>query len=249
MKRLILFVLTVLVSLICLAQRNINEAATIPMFSATIAYQLPQDDLANRFGNNANFGLGFTLKGKKGWLLGVDANYIFGGDIKETSMLDGITTSNGYIINEYGEYANIVISERGYYAGLKLGKVINLSMKMPNSGILITGSLGFLEHKIRIENEGNNTPQILGDYAKGYDRLTNGLAAKGFIGYMYIGKSQLANFYGGIEYLYSWTESRRNFNFDTRMADTRKRNDNLAGIRIGWIIPLYRRVPDSYFTF
>lgn len=249
MKKLIALIPIILFSLAAMAQPNIKEAATIPMFSVSFAYQMPQQDLADRFGNNSNIGAAFTLKVKKGWLVGIDASYLFGGDIKEENLLNGILTSDGQIINQYGEFANVVLSERGYFAGVKLGKVINLSKALPNSGLYVTGTLGFLEHHIRIENQGNNTPQILGDYNKGYDRLANGLAAKAFVGYMYIGKSQFANFFGGVEYLHSWTQCRRDFNFDTQETDTRKRNDNLIGIRVGWIVPLYRRVPDNYFTF
>lgn len=249
MKKLISLISVLIFSLASLAQSNINEPVAIPMFSVSFAYQFPQQDMAERFGPNSNIGAAFTLKGKKGWLLGADASYLFGGDIKEENLLHGILTSGGYVINKYGEYADYIISERGYFVGLKLGKVIYLAPKSPNSGLYITGTIGFLEHHIRIDNQGNNAPQLLDEYKKGYDRLTNGLAAKGFIGYMHIGKNQFANFFGGIEYLHSWTQCRRNYNFDTLETDTRKRNDNLIGIRVGWIVPLYRRVPDNYFTF
>jgi hypothetical protein len=249
MKKIIVLLSILVLSFPALSQRNINEAATIPMFSVSYSYQFPLQDMADRFGSNSNVGAAFTLKGKKGWLLGVDASYLFGNDIKEENLMHGILTSNGQIINQHGEYANFVTSERGYFIGFKLGKIIPLHTTSPNSGLYISGTIGFLEHHIRIDNEGNNAPQILDDYKKGYDRLTNGLAAKGFIGYMHIGKSQFANFFGGIEYIHSWTQCRRDYNFDTRETDTRKRNDNLFGIRVGWIVPIYRRVPDSYFTF
>ncbi len=249
MKKSTSLILIFLISFSLLAQRNIKEDALIPMFSVSYAYQFPKQDLANRFGSNSNIGAAFTLKGKKGWLIGIDANYLFGSDIKEGNFMQGIVASNGYLLNEYGEYSNVIFSERGYFVGIKTGKVIHLFANSPNSGLYITGSVGFIEHKIRIDNQGNNTPQINGDYKKGYDKLTNGLAVKGFVGYMHIGKSQLANFYGGIEYIQSWTQNRRDFNFDSRSAENDARNDNLIGIRVGWIIPLYRQVPDNYFTF
>ena len=249
MKKLLVLSSIILFSFALLAQRDIKESATIPMFSVSYSFQSPLEDMADRFGNNSNVGVSFTLKGKKGWLIGIDGSFLFAGQLKEDSLLHGIMTSNGNIINQYGEYSNIVLSQRGYYAGVKVGKVINIIPSMPNSGIYVTGSVGFLEHRIKIENESNNAPQVLNDYAKGYDRLTNGLAVKGFLGYMHIGKSQFANFYGGVEYLQSWTQSRRDFNFDDKKANTETRSDNLVGVRVGWIIPLYRRVPDSYFTF
>ena len=66
---------------------------------------------------------------------------------------------------------------------------------------------------------------------------------------MYIGENQLSNFYAGFEFYQSWTQCRRSFNFDTMEADTSPRNDNLVSFRVGWIIPLYRRIPDNYFTY
>jgi hypothetical protein len=231
------------------AQRQITEKSAMPFFSFSYAVQYPQADLAERFGWNSNFGAGFMYKTQSGWLWGIDAQYLFGNHLKEDSIIDGLRTRNGEIINQYGEYANILMSQRGYYMAGRFGKLININKKNPNSGIVIIGDVGFLEHKIRIENQGNTTPQLSGDYVKGYDRLTNGLALKGFAGYMHFGKSQFANFYVGVEYYHCQTQNRRSWNFDTMSQDLRKRKDNLAGIRIGWIIPIYRNVEDSYFTY
>lgn len=47
------------------------------------------------------------------------------------------------------------------------------------------GGGGFLQHKIRIENRENVAPQILGDYAKGYDYLRNGPAGYLYVGYVF----------------------------------------------------------------
>ena len=118
-----------------------------------------------------------------------------------------------------------------------------------NSGLFISGSLGLLQHKIRIENDGNRAPQILNDFKKGYDKLTNGLAVSEFIGYMYIGESQILNFYAGFEFYQAWTQSRRDFDFGTMQVDTQKRLDMLHSFKIGWVIPLYKRLPDKYYYF
>ncbi len=242
-------IILILISLFGFSQRKIVKEATIPMFSFSYAFQIPQKDMAIRFGTNSNVGVGYTLKTKKGWLVGLEAEYLFSGNINEDSILDGLRTSNGNILNEYGEYANIILSERGYYAGIKVGKVIPVLQLSPNSGVFLTGSVGFLEHKIRIENQGNISPQVTGEYAKGYDRLTNGLAIKEFIGYLYIGENQYTNFYAGFEFYQSWTQNRRSFNFDTMEQDLSERNDNFVSFRVGWVIPLYRQIPDEYFTY
>jgi len=219
------------------------------MFAASYSFNLPAGDLEQRFGWNMGIGGQFSYKTTSNWLLTAEMTYLFGNDLKEDGILDNLRTSNGEIINRYGEYANIILSERGYYIGAGLGKLINLNSSDPNSGLLLKVSAGFLEHKINIQNEANNAPQILGDYRKGYDRLTNGMAIHEFIGYMHIGKSQYFNFFAGFEFYQAWTKCRRDFNFDTMEHDTKNRKDLIYGIKAGWIIPINRRVTDKYYTF
>ncbi len=230
------------------SQKKIEEKVNIPMFSASYATQFPLNDLSDRFGWNSNIGGDFQFKTKQGWIFGVEGYFMFGNQIKEDSILDGLRTSTGDILNENGEYGNILSHERGYYVGGKFGKVFSLSSGNPNSGIIVTVSAGLLEHKIKIENQGNTVPQLVGDYKKGYDRLTNGLALREFIGYMYIGENQYTNFFAGFEFYQSWTMNRRSLNYDTMQQDTKERRDDLVGFRVGWIIPLYRHIPDGYYT-
>jgi hypothetical protein len=250
MFRIIVIVLAVMLSFVNVSgQLKIKEKANIPMFSASFALQVPQQDLKERFGMNSNIGGDFLFKTKSGWLAGIEVYYLFGDQVKEDSILDGLRTANGEILNEFGEYANVLIYERGYYLGAKLGKLIPLSSSNPNSGIMITLSAGFLEHKIRIDNQGNTVPQLVGDYKKGYDRLSNGFSMREFVGYMYIGENQFANFFAGVEFYQSWTMNRRSINFDTKTTDNRERRDDLIGFRLGWIIPLYRHMQtNTYYT-
>ena len=231
------------------AQEKKDDKVNIPFTSLSYGLQFPQKTLAERFGINSNVGTQFSVKTKFNLILGLEAEYLFGSNLKEDSILDDLMAENGEILNEYGEYSNYVLSERGYYFAFKIGGVIPVFSPNRNSGILVSTSVGFIEHHIRIDNEGNNTPQILGEYKKGYDRLTNGLVIKEFVGYQYIGDNQFLNFYAGLEFYQSWTQNRRTFNFDTMEQDTRQRNDNLIGFRVGWIIPLYRHVPDTYFEY
>ncbi|PIP53871.1 MAG: hypothetical protein COX07_08420 [Bacteroidetes bacterium CG23_combo_of_CG06-09_8_20_14_all_32_9] len=191
------------------------------------------------------------LKLKNNYIIELNAGYIFGNQLRgdATHIFDSIETSNGSLINEYGEYAKIRTFERGYFAGARTGKIFPLCKKNPNSGIIVMAGGGILQHKIRIENDGNNTPQILGDYKKGYDKMSYGFSATEFIGYMYFSQNQLMNFYAGVELYQGFTKSGRSYDYSLMKKDTQERIDLLYSIKAGWIFPIYSRVPDKYYYY
>ncbi len=226
-----------------------DTSAVIPMISFNTGYDIPAADMAKRFGPNLKAGLSFTIKWPHFFLLGADFNYLFSEKLNETGIFDNLKTSSGVIINRFGEIARIKLSERGFYAGIKAGKLFPRYGPNPHCGIIATFSAGMLQHKINIENDGNNVPQLLGDYTKGYDRLTNGLALQQFVGYMFMNNKGTYNFYAGLEFTQGFTQSRRSWDFDRQCRDTQKRIDLLFGIRAGWIIPLYRRMSTEYYYY
>jgi hypothetical protein len=231
------------------AQKTIDSAITFPMFSGSYMVQFPGGDMGKRYGVNSNIGGSFMLKLKSNFILDLNANYLFGSNLKgdAATIFDSIKTSNGNVINENGEYAKIRTFERGYFIGGRVGKVFPLNKRNPNSGILFMAGGGILQHKIRIENDGNNTPQILGDYKKGYDKMCIGFSATEFIGYVYFSKRQLLNFYIGVELYQGFTKSGRSYDYPLMKKDTYQRLDLLNSIKVGWVIPIYKRVPDTYY--
>ncbi|MEJ5266431.1 MAG: hypothetical protein WHW07_01320 [Bacteroidales bacterium] len=214
------------------------------------SFHLPAGDLANRFGFSSMIGAGVNFKHKSNFMIGGECSYLFGPIVKGwESILEGIMTQSGNIINRYGEYGTIALSERGFYAGVKTGYLFNIFNPNPNSGIFFNLSSGILQHKIHIENKDNNTPPVLGDYKKGYDRLSNGLAFKEFIGYQYLDNKRMINFYFGLEFYQAFTKNRRDYNFDTMSRDDNLYKDYLFGIRAGWILPLYKRSPQKFYYY
>ena len=158
-------------------------------------------------------------------------------------------TQSGNIINTYGEYGSVAMTQSGFYVGLKTGRVFAFKKPNPNSGIVLNVGVGMLEHHIRIENRSNNTPPVLGDYKKGYDGLRNGIALRGFLGYQFLSNKKLINFYGGVEYTFAWTKSIRNYDFNLRGKDGTLYHDSMIGIRVGWILPVYRHAPEEYYYY
>jgi len=230
-------------------ESKVGQPDLISMLYPSFAFQWPGGDLADRFGASSTIGPGFLVKTSKNWIWGTDINFIFGNTMKEDSLLQNLATSEGGIIDQQGHFAELRLFERGFYTSFKFGKIFPVFGSNPNSGIMILGSIGYLQHKIRIEVTDNNAPQLMGDYVKGYDRLSDGLQVNQFIGYMHLGKTRLANFFIGVEFLQAWTKNRRSMDFDTMRRDDKKRFDMLTGIKAGWVIPIRRRMPEDFYYY
>jgi hypothetical protein len=220
------------------------------VFYAAYSYQFPGGDLAKIFGSNSSIGGGLMFKTKSNWMFGVEGNFLFGGTVKNAdSILKNISTPEGFLIDANGFYADIVYLERGYSFYAKFGKIISVLAPNPNSGFTIMAGLGYLQDKIRIHNPGNTAPQIYGDYKKGYDRLNGGFAVNGSIGYTYFSNTRLINFYAGFEFIQSWTNNHREYFFDTETYENIRYNSQFYGIKVIWMIPLYKRMPKQYYLY
>lgn len=247
----ILLCLLLLHSASLLAQ---NTTTTPPIRSITLigvdgAVQIPQGDMAKRFGINANIGSGVLRKTNTNWLFGVDADFLFGNRIVEDSLVSNLATAQGYLLTQAGTYADIRFYERGVAAFFKFGKVFPISPKNNNSGIVGLLGIGALQHHIKIIDRENSIRQLQGDYLKGYDRLSNGPAVSAYLGYLYLANNKLINFSAGVELLYARTKSRRSLNFDTQTSETKPQNDLLMGARFSWFLPLYRKGGETkYYT-
>ncbi len=231
------------------AQKAVEtDTISIPLFSAHLQMQLPGGDLTNRFGYNAAVGGTFTYKTNKNWMWSFEGNFMFGNQIKENNILLSIGTSDSNIIGSNGQLIQVRLLERGFSFMGKGGKLFPVWGPNKNSGLTLLGGIGFLQHKILIENLGDYLPQLSGDYLKGYDRLSNGLALSQFIGYYYFGNKGRANFYVGLECTEAFTKNRRGYNYDSMSYDTANRLDLLYGLKFGWFIPINKKAPDKYYT-
>lgn len=233
-------------SLFSRAQKD--SAITIPMLGVHFGVQSPFGDMANRFGNSFTAGGSFMVKTNKNWLLGLDASYLFGGTVKE-NVLEQLTNPDGFVTDNEGYPANLRITQRGLILGLTFGKVIPIFKSNANSGLMITIGGGYLQHKVHIYDASQRVASIGGDLIKGYDRLTSGFSLSQFVGYMYIGRKRMSNFYAGFEFYEAFTQSMRKLNYSSGLPDTGKRTDVLMGFRLGWILPLYKKAPDDFYIY
>jgi hypothetical protein len=211
---------------------------------------MPAGDMADRFGYSHKIGAGYMFKGKNKWSLAVECNFIFRDGVKNAgSYLSGIMTSDGYIIDETGVFANVMLLERGYDIWVKAGKLIPVGKSNPNSGLLVQFGGGMLAHKIRIEIPTNSVPQLDGEYKKGYDHMCNGPALYQFLGYHFMSNSRKINFFAGLEFTEAFTQSRRAYYFNDMKVPDEKRFDVLNSIKVGWYLPLYKKVGQKYFYY
>lgn len=240
-----------LITLSGIQAQKVNQDSASQAFSIGIAasYCIPGQDMAVRFGNNAGIGGSAMFKTKKNWLFGLEGQYLFGNNVKEDYIFSNIETEKGQIIDGDGIYADISLSETGFLSLAKFGKIIPIAKSNPNSGLLLIVGSGFLQHKIKIEVENKTVHQLRDDYLKGYDRLSNGLALSQLVGYWYMSKSKIANFYAGIELIEAFTENRRDYDFYLKKKFNDKRTDILSGFKLVWFIPWQKRASNKYYYY
>ena len=225
----------------------------ISIVPVSFSYNWPGGDFADRFGNNAQIGVGYWYKSKTNWLFGLNGDFIFGNHVKESNIFKPISTSSGIIIGEDGSPSETDMFERGWVFMGRVGKVLTkvpftkLDAGLnPNSGFLLMLGAGMVQHKIQIKS---NALALTEDMIKGYDRLSNGPALSQFLGYLFLSNNRLVNFYFGIECIQGWTQNRRGYNYDTMQEDTKTRMDVMTGIKLGWVLPLYKKVPDEFYYY
>lgn len=249
MAKRILALVFLFFPLLMQAQSVPDSSITLSMFSFHVSGHIPAGDIAKRYGLNAGVGGSYWLKTKSNWLLSADFTYFFGSKFKEDSIFDGLRDKNGQFINTFGEEMGISTYERGYYAGIRAGRLFPVIGPSKNSGIMVMGSAGFLEYKTFVRQEENNIPVVTDEYAKMFDYLTNGFALNQFIGYLHLDDEQPLNFYVGLDFHQAWTSCRRDWLYNLQGPENIARHDFLFGIRLGWIFPVNKKTTGTYYYY
>lgn len=173
---------------------------------------------------------------------------MFGDNIKiADDLVAGLITDQGQIINLNGNYGDYKFFQRGWSLQGEVGRIFTSLGHNANSGLVVMLGGGYIEHKIRIENAGQDIPQLLNDYQKGYDRLSGGLMLRQFIGYMHAGSKRRINFLIGLDLVQGFTENYRGFQYDTGLSNNQTQTDLLYGVRFIWFLPIYSESSSSYY--
>lgn len=217
------------------AEEARNEGPAV-LLNLGFGLHLPGGDLADRFGRDGSFSGGVTFATRQNWLFGLEGQYFFGNQVKEDPLVN-LRTPDGDIIGNNQLTADVALHERGYYIGGLAGRLFTFGAK--RSGIRLTLGAGMLRHKIRLQDDSQNAGQLFGDYAKGYDRLTGGLALNQFIGWQHLAANRRANWFIGLEFNQGFTNTLRDWDFAEMRKLDAKRTDLRFGIRVGWTLPFY----------
>lgn len=204
------------------------------------SYQLPQGDMADRFGDSQNVGVQAEwIFEKSNIIVGVSSDFFYGNAVKE-DIGALFRNEQGVIFGIDQTATNLTLKERGFYYGLHFGKLFAINKKKnPRSGIRLVLGVGQMQHYIRISDEFDSAGQFKGDYKKGYDRLTGGLTVVPFLGYQHTSTSRRMNLFAGIDYHAGFTQSQRSWDFDRLGPDTKSRKDGLLGFRAGISLPIF----------
>lgn len=221
---------------------------TTVLFAPSYGFNLTGGDIADRYGFNNRIGLLTGVKLKNSLTIDVDVAYLFGNQLKDTTAFDKVINSYGKITSMDGEEAVVLFLMRGAVGHVSVGRVFpKIGGFNPNSGLWLSAGVGMLLHKTRIESIYDAVPQLEGVYKLGYDKLTMGFSTKQFVGYMFHGNRTFLNFYGGLEFVQGYTRNIRKYNFDIEGPDNESKLDFLYTVRVGWLIPLYKRTPQEYY--
>lgn len=218
------------------------------LIQPSAAWQMPGGDLTKYFGNNLTIGIGAAYKTQNNWRFGFDGQYLFSDNIKDPQkILAPILTERGYILNGIGNYASVSLLERGFFVTGELGKTLSFWQANPNSGPDFQLGGGYIMHWIEIKNAGNDSPQLLDEYTKGYDRLSGGLVLRQSVGYTYLSRNRRVNFRLSFEVMEAFTRNYRGFDYSTGKEVSGNNTDLLYGFRFQWMLPIYTSRSDTYF--
>ena len=240
-KYLLLFSIVIL----DLNAQESNQSA----FTFNYNYQMSIGSSTSPFGNNSAVGSSYFFELDKNIIFGVEANYLFGTDMNDSTIFENISTSNGGIIGSDGYYANINLMQRGLDSYLFTGYAIHPS-KSNSSGFYILQGFGYIEKKIFIDTKNQNVPQLDENMKKGYDQFSNGFSTKTSIDYKYYHNKGRFQMSIGVNYTMTYIKNQREYDFANNKYYSSKRTwEKLLGLKTEIIIPINRKNENQFHYY
>ncbi len=217
------------------------ESKRALLIGANAAYSQIQGDWAEHFGDQFGIGATFGWKFRNNWLLTANGTFGFGGPINDqNAVLGTLLTDRGFLLNLNGNYATVTLYQRNVYGLIDLEKLLPFWNANVNSGPLMGLGAGYIWHWIRIDNAGNDSPVINGDYARGYDRFSQGPMLRQSLGYLYFSRNRRINFKLAFEFCQIFSRDQRGLYYPTGESISGSQTNFLYGLNLTWYIPIYQ---------
>lgn len=232
--------LFMLFSICCFSQDEKEiEDKNLFLTEFNYSHSIPMKDMGERFGRFNGIGGAIGMLFTNNIHVELKGDLLFGLRVKE-DVLQQLRNDLGEITGADGASSPIFLRMRGAKIGLRLGKLFPIK-KENRSGLKLSFGLGYLYHKIRLQDDSRGVSQIVGDYQYGYDRLTAGLNLEEFVGYQFVAKNQSVNLIVGIELFQAFTKGQRSFDFmQVGELTNENRLDLGVGLKAGFIIAFYQ---------
>jgi hypothetical protein len=221
------------------------------IFAGFAGAVFPQFDLANDYGTYGEIGGSIFYQSRTKWIMGLEGGYLFGGGVKKDPV-PNLRDFNGNIIGNNGSYAVFKVFQRAFLLPMvKIGKTIPLR-KNPKlntlGGLTAIGGFGWLQHWTFIQDQSKKTPQFSKEYIDGYDRLTGGLGAGLWLGYIFLPVKSKLNFHLEAGYFLARTEVKR-FDFAQNLPAGQKRLDGIIQLRFKICFTIRSKSQDEYYFY
>lgn len=210
------------------------------LLGASLGANSAQGDWSEQFGTNYTIGAHVGRKFRSNFTLSLEWEYLFGSDIpNRNAALRNLLTDNGNLININGSYAQVNINQRGSFINLGMEKTFPWLSPNLNSGINLGLYGGYAWHWLNVDNVGNDSPQILDEYEKGYDRFGQGFQLRQSLGYVYLSESRLINFKLSLELTEIWSQDMRAYYYPIGQLNDDIQLNLLYSLKLKWYIPIY----------
>lgn len=230
-------------------QAEKDSVRNIIALGGQFGMQIPAGDLSERFGFGGIAGGNLMYKTKTNWTMSLNYSVVYGNRVKGDSLFSNLQTTNGDIIGRDGSPVQVLVQERGHLIDFRIGKIFPVLGPNDNSGIHAQLGIGAMQHKIKVLENSESVPQLMGDYLKGYDRLVNGISLVQTIGYQNFSSYNLLNYYIGLEFYEGFTQGRRTLYYPTGMPDLDKRFDMVISLVAKWYFPFNKRQPRDFYYY
>lgn len=199
-------------------------------------FYLTGADLAKGFPQFASLPVGLYYKSSSNITLGINHMPFWGNKVKYNNLFGDVIGPSGEILDQNGFPTIIRYYMRGNSTTFTAGKLFGGKPGKPGQFEVALGA-GFMQHYVKMQFDAGRTPQLEGEYTKGYDRLTNGLQLVQHFRWHYLNPETISLF-AGLDVSQGFTKNRRSWNFSDYGPDNSLHFDFYTGISAGIIIPL-----------